>query len=147
MDSGVVALRTLKRRCFHVREVPLPDQLLDGLENHFGIRARQVDPEKANQPLWSFSRITAWRFVKGTLLQAGVVDRAATTRGLRHGFCVGVLQGGAPLTLVQRWAGHSRLSTTAIYLDVCGPEERSLAVGFWQASSANDVCADSSICQ
>jgi site-specific recombinase XerD len=42
------------------------------------------------------------------------------------------LQAGVPLNLAQRWLGHARISTTAIYAAACGPEERALAVRFWR---------------
>ena len=38
------------------------------------------------------ARITALRFVKGAMLEAGIVGRPACPRGLRHGFGVGTLQ-------------------------------------------------------
>jgi site-specific recombinase XerD len=54
---------------------------------------------------------------------------------LRHSFGVNALQAGVPLNLIQRWMDHARLSTTAIYADVIGPEEVSFAARFWQVSS------------
>ena len=33
--------------------------------------------------------------------------------------------------MIQRWLGHARLETTAIYLDVHGEEERELAMRVW----------------
>jgi integrase/recombinase XerD len=59
------------------------------------------------------------------------MGRAACPRGLRHGFGVGSLQSGVPLNLVQRWLGHARISTTAIYADASGPEELAFARHFW----------------
>jgi site-specific recombinase XerD len=35
---------------------------------------------------------------------------------------------------VQRWLGHARISTTAIYADACGPEEAAFARKFWNAA-------------
>jgi integrase/recombinase XerD len=134
LDSSVVALRTLKRRRHHVREVPIPPELMAAIDWHFGIRELQYDPGKANSRLWSFSRVTAWRFVKEAIMEAGVVGRAACPRGLRHGFGVGTLQAGVPLNLVQSWMGHARLSTTAIYANASGPEEIAFAEKFWQES-------------
>jgi hypothetical protein len=51
--------------------------------------------------------------------------------GLRHTFGVGTVQAGVPITLVQRWLGHSRLTTTAIYAAAVGPEELEFASRFW----------------
>jgi site-specific recombinase XerD len=134
LDCSIVALRTLKRRRPHVREVPIPRDLMTAIDWHFGIRELQYNLQKGNCRLWSFSRVTAWRFVKGIILEAGVVGRAACPRGLRHGFGVGTLQAGVPLNLVQHWMGHARMSTTAIYAHACGPEEIAFAERFWRES-------------
>ena len=37
---------------------------------------------------------------------------------LRHSFATNLLNKGVPITDVQFWLGHSRLSTTSIYLKV-----------------------------
>jgi site-specific recombinase XerD len=134
LDRNVVALRTLKRRRHHVREIPISPGLMQALDRHFDLAARQRDPDHANQRLWSWSsRVTTWRFIRGALLEAGVVGRLACPRGLRHGFAVTALQAGVPLNLVQRWLGHSRISTTAIYSNVSGDEEATLAARLWAA--------------
>jgi site-specific recombinase XerD len=65
-----------------------------------------------------------------------IVGRQACPRGLRHRFGVGTLQSGVPLNLVQRWHGHARMSTTAIYADVSGPEERAFAARFWEGRTS-----------
>ena len=69
-----------------------------------------------------------------------IIGRAACPRGLRHSFGVGTLQAGVPLNLVQRWLGHARISTTAIYTAACGPEEIAFAARFWEsrAGAAGD---------
>lgn len=62
---------------------------------------------------------------------AGIAGHQARSHGLRHGFGLGALQAGVPLTLLKRWMGHARLSTTEIYLDVIGPEEIAFARRLW----------------
>jgi site-specific recombinase XerD len=141
VDCSIVAFRTLKRRRPHVREVPIPRDLMTDIDWHFGIRELQQDAQRAKRRLWCFSRVTAWRFVKETILEAGVVGRAACPRGLRHGFGVGTLQAGVPLNLVQQWMGHARISTTAIYADACGPEEMAFAERFWRESELGGLSA------
>jgi integrase len=37
------------------------------------------------------------------------------------------------LNLVQRWLGHSSMTTTAIYLQAIGDEERTIAARMWSA--------------
>jgi integrase/recombinase XerD len=127
----VVAIRTLKRRRHHVREVPIPPELIAALDRHFGLTVRQRSLQRAEQRLWPWHRTTAWRIIKCVTRYAGVFGRHATPRGLRHAFGVGSLQSGAPLNLVQRWLGHARISTTAIYANASGPEELAFAARFW----------------
>lgn len=105
--------------------------LMKALDQHFDLGALQQNPDTAHQRLWSCSRVTAWRFVKGAMLEAGVAGRPACPRGLRHGFGVATLQASVPLNLVQRWMGHARIATTAIYTSVSGDEELAFAVKFW----------------
>jgi hypothetical protein len=70
---------------------------------------------------------------------AFLMGRAACPRGLRHAFGVGTLQAGIPLNLTQRWMGHARISTTAIYTKVCGPDEFAFAQRYWESFSARGL--------
>lgn len=133
-----MALRTLKRRKHHVREVPIPPSVMFQLDRHFHISEQQRDPFAACRRLWPWHRSTGWRIVKRVMTFAHIVGTQACPRGLRHAFGVGTLQSGAPLNLTQRWLGHARLSTTAIYADVSGAEELSFAARFW---SLDDTAA------
>jgi integrase len=132
LDECRVAIRTLKRRRFVVREVPLPRDLVHRLDRHFALGDRQRDPEIAADRLWTFCRETAWRFIRGGMDEAGVVGVAGCPRGLRHGFAVGALQANIPMNVVQRWLGHARMSTTSIYADVSGQEEAEFAARYWR---------------
>jgi site-specific recombinase XerD len=131
LASGLVSINTLKRRCSSVREVPLPEDLLAALDREFDLAGSQKFACRVNRRLWGFSRCTAWRLVKQLMARAGVHGLPACPRGLRHGFGVACVQAGIPITLLQRWMGHARLETTAIYTNVCGPEEREIARKFW----------------
>ncbi len=134
VERSVVSIRTLKRRRACVREVPIAPGLMAALDRHFRLSELQSNPEAANRRLWPWSRVTAWRFVKGAMVEAGIVGRPACPRGLRHGFGVGTLQALVPLNLVQRWMGHARISTTAIYADASGNEEAAFAARFWSCT-------------
>ncbi len=131
IERGVIAIVTLKRRKYSVREVPVPPSLIAALNREFGIDGAQRDSRQAGLPLWPWHRVTAWRLVKALMQKAGIVGAPACPRGFRHGFGVGTLQAGVPLNIVQRWLGHARLSTTAIYTEAAGPEERAFAARFW----------------
>ncbi len=135
LDAGVVIIVTLKRRAFSIRQVPLPPQLMQRLNVYFGLSRLQGDEVSSSTRLWAFCRMTAWRIIKQVMTLAKITGRQASPKGLRHGFGVAALQCGVPITLVQRWMGHARLSTTAIYLNVSGPEEVALAKKLWQFQS------------
>jgi site-specific recombinase XerD len=62
-----------------------------------------------------------------------VVGEANQRKALRHGFAIEAGQKGVPLNVIQRWLGHARLETTAIYAQALGNEERNLARRTWQA--------------
>jgi integrase len=138
VEAGVIALATLKRRRPVVREVPIPHELMAALDRRYALRAVQQESGTARLRLWRCCRTTVWRQMKALMAEAGVAGRPACPRGLRHGFGVGTLQAGVPITLVQRWLGHAQLRTTAIYTEVTGPEERRFADGFlrWSAARA-----------
>lgn len=123
--ANLIAIRSLKKRGkVVVREIPVPSQLVSAL-----LRGRKHDcPDR---PLWSFGRTLAWRRVKDVMAKAGISGLQASPRGLRHGFAVSAVLSGVPLTLVQKWLGHASLTTTAIYADVVGPEERAMASRMW----------------
>jgi site-specific recombinase XerD len=65
------------------------------------------------------------------LERAGIEGSQASPQGLWHGFGVVCIEKGIPLNLVQRWLGHAQLSTTAIYADAVGEEERGIAAKLW----------------
>ena len=140
MDECKVTLVTLKRRKFAIREVPIPERLMRRLDVFFSLRVAQRDPALAAGRLWPFSRVFAWQIIKDVMARADIHGAQACPKGLRHGAAVAMLQRGVSLHLIKRLLGHSRLSTTEIYLDVSGPEERELLAGFWQdAPSLNGL--------
>ncbi len=136
VELGVVAIVTLKRRGFFVREIPIPPELMASLDRQFELRAAQRDPDSAYQRLWRWSRVTAWRIIKDVMLHAEIFGPRATPRGLRHAFGVGTLQAKVPINLTKTWLGHASLRTTEIYTAACGPEELAFAERFWEASRA-----------
>jgi integrase/recombinase XerD len=132
LDIGVASIETLKRRTRGlVRQVPLPRPVLRELDREFDLRAAQRDPIRSRRRLWPWSRTTAWRRVKEVMAVADIHGGCAMPKGLRHAFGVGAFQTKVPPHLVQRWLGHASLRTTAIYGDVVGREERSIAARMW----------------
>lgn len=131
VEAGIVALRTLKRRRFVVREVPLPRKLVRQLAMAFGLSKAGAGDER----LWPWNRVTGWRLVRRVTGLAGIAWARGSPRGMRHGFAVAALQAGVPVTMVQKWLGHARLSTTAIYAAAAGDEERAFAARMWKAAA------------
>lgn len=131
LEAELITLRTLKRRKLVMRELPLPPWLILRLDRYFGLSTLRRDPPMADQRLWPWHRVTAWRLVRRLAFQAGITGRRASPRGLRHAMGVLALARGAPLNIVQKWLGHARMSTTAIYASACGPEEVAFAARFW----------------
>jgi len=138
-ERGIVAIRTLKRRKHHVREVPIPPALMAALDRHFGLTAAEPNALHMDRRLWPWHRVTAWRIIKRVMTCAAISARAASPRGLRHAFGVGTLQAGVPLNLTQRWMGHARMTTTSIYAEVCGAEEEAFAAQFWHVNDNSAV--------
>lgn len=120
-----------KRRRGLFRAVPLPAALLLELDRVHDLRAAQRDSARANQKIWPWCRTTAWSRVKDCMSIAVIAGPQATPKGLRHAFAVGALQAGVPINFVKRWLGHARLSTTEIYADAVGEEERIIARRLW----------------
>ncbi|MFT4117897.1 tyrosine-type recombinase/integrase [Bradyrhizobium sp.] len=125
-EAGFIAFRCLKKRNGKtvIREVPVPSDLLNAI--------RQMRATSEDDRLWHFSRSRAWQLVKDVMAKAHIPNGIhATPKGLRHGFGIHAVQSGIPLNLVQRWLGHARMETTAIYLQAMGCEERQIAMRMW----------------
>ena len=130
IDKTVI-IRSLKRRRDDLyRQIPLPEHFLDNIKifvkDKKGIGSINADTEN----LWLFALRTAARVVKRVMVSAHIYGVKACARGLRHGFAVNAVS-RVPLTQIKTWMGHANLSTTAIYLDVSGTEERQLAKRLW----------------
>lgn len=81
---------------------------------------------------WVSGRTWAREKVKAVMQAANLTDSASTMpKGLRHSFGVAAISNGIPLNLLQRWLGHAQRSTTAIYADAVGTEEKSIAARMW----------------
>lgn len=117
-----LTLRTLKRRRAVFRAVPVPQATIAML---------MVLSPDADGRLWPMHRATAWRAVKATMRRAGIAGPMACPKGLRHGFGIRAAGRNVPPNLIQRWMGHASLTTTAIYLDAVGVEERQFASRMW----------------
>jgi len=121
-DRSAVIFKTLKRRKRHFRCVPVPTFLIQSL--------LELN-ERGQSSLWIVHRATAWRWIKQVMADAKIEGPMATCKGLRHGFGVWAATQSVPPNLIQRWMGHASGTTTAIYLNVVGSEERMFAERMW----------------
>lgn len=121
-ERCVLTFRTLKRRRVAYRAVPIPESLAAQL---------RALPVVDGGRFWSMHRATAWRLVKATMQAAKIDGPMACCKGLRHGFGMHAASRSIPPNLIQRWMGHASGTTTAIYLDAVGVEEREFARRMW----------------
>ena len=65
-------------------------------------------------------------------MQAASIEGAmAMPKGLRHAYGIRAAVQKVPPNLIQRWLGHAKPDTTALYLDAVGNEEREFAKRMW----------------
>jgi integrase len=133
LAAGALVIESLKKRRTGIyRAVPVAPAVLDALDLVHGIRELQSCCGKGRgERLWPWSRMTGWRAVHAVMEAAGLDGPQASPKGLRHGFGVAAVSAGVPLDLVQKWLGHAQLTTTAIYANATGAEEKNIARRMW----------------
>jgi integrase/recombinase XerD len=133
IKDGVLVFESLKKRRKGIfRAVPVPPDLLDRLYRVHDLGTLHQRPDRGGGVrLWGWSRSTAWRRVGEVMQAAGIAGLHATPKGLRHGFGIKAVTSDVPLNMAQKWLGHARLSTTAIYTNATGPEEKQIAERMW----------------
>lgn len=124
-EATCVVYRSLKRRKVSFRAVPVPPDLMRDL-------ARLARGKKPEERLWPWCRQTAWRRIRWAMVEAGIAGPQATAKGLRHGFGIANAEQNVPASLTQRWMGHARIDTTAIYQQALGREEQAFARRLWR---------------
>lgn len=133
-EAKMIIFESLKKRRKGIyRAVPVPAEVITMLEEIHGEGPHNI--MTSDQPLWPFTRMTAYRRVRKVMDAAGITGAHAMPKGLRHAFGVTAIQSQVPLNLVQRWLGHADMRTTAIYANATGPEERSIATRMWRQAA------------
>jgi integrase len=132
LEAGVVIVESLKKRRRGVyRAIPVPWWLIRDLDAVFSVAAAQTDTKRRTTRIWWWGRTTASARVREVMLSVDVAPIRAMAKALRHAFAIVALMKNVPLNLVQRWMGHARISTTAIYADASGEVERTFAKRMW----------------
>lgn len=127
MRGSVLVFESLKKRRRGIyRAVPVPAHFLETLK-----AVHRLGTAGDERRLWRWSRTTGWRRVKEVMAAAAIRGLYATPKGLRHGFGIKAVTSEVPLNMTQKWLGHARLATTAIYTDAVGPEEQKIAERMW----------------
>jgi integrase/recombinase XerD len=126
LAAGVLVFESLKKRRKGLyRAVPVPGAFLNTLK-----AVHRLDAP-ADTRLWKWSRTTGWRRVREVMEAASIRGLCASPKGVRHGFGIKAVTSEVPLNMAQKWLGHARLATTAIYTDAIGPEELRIAERMW----------------
>jgi integrase/recombinase XerD len=126
IGEGVLVFESLKKRRKGIyRAVPVPPDFLETLETVHDLGAL------GDARLWDWSRTTGWRRVREIMDAAAIRGLCASPKGVRHGFGIKAVTSEVPLNMTQKWLGHARLATTAIYTDAVGPEEKKIAKRMW----------------
>jgi integrase/recombinase XerD len=124
--AGLLVFESLKKRRKGVfRAVPVPPDFMRILDSVHDLSAL------GDARLWPWSRTTAWRRVKEVMDAAAIQGLYASPKGVRHGFGINATANEIPLNMTQKWMGHARLETTAIYANAVGPEEQKIAARMW----------------
>jgi len=98
------------------RDVPVPDLLIDLLDEVHGIRRAQSGLQ-ADERLWPYTRKALFNRVIPVIAEAGITGGPhATPKGIRHGFLVHAIRRRILLTRLQRWMGHAEIDYTAAYV-------------------------------
>ena len=124
-ETSRVIFKTLKRRKLCFRAVPVPKDLMVDLGSLAHGKSR-------DERIWQWCRQTAWRKVKRVMRGAGITGAHAMPKGLRHGFGIANAEENVPMATTQRWLGHAKLETTAIYQQAVGREETAFAERLWR---------------
>lgn len=134
VGNAAIVFETLKQRKKGVfRAVPVPTRLLTYLQDFRNMARVHSEQECKDNRLWPWGRTTGWKKVKDVMHEAGIAENLCKPKALRHAFAVEAGQKGIPLNIVQRWLGHARIETTAIYASAIGDEERNLARRAWSS--------------
>ena len=126
-ENRIVFESLKKRKKGIFRSVPVPPTLIERLNLVHGIKESKAE----NTLIWNMGRMTQWRRISDIMKEAKIKGKKASPKGLRHSFGIHAVLSGVPITKIQKWLGHSHISTTAIYTDAVGKEEEELAKRMW----------------
>ncbi|WP_299829315.1 tyrosine-type recombinase/integrase [uncultured Roseobacter sp.] len=128
LEERILSVQTLKQRGKHViRELPMPAKLAA----EFSLAATASDALLWHEGGNPVPRITAYRWIKAVMREAGITGPKACPKGLRHAYGTRAILSGVPLHMLQLWMGHTSMQTTAIYATVVGRDQLVLSDRMW----------------
>ena len=133
-DQVIIVESLKKRRKGVYRAIPVLSSLLDTFDMVHGLQdiQRRGRRHALDQPLWSWSRTTAWRRVVAVMQQADIAAGPhRVPKGLRHGYALHALTKGVPLHRLSKWMGYSIMDVTALYANAVGEEQQAIAARMW----------------
>lgn len=128
-----LTIRTLKKRRVEHRIIPVPDSLINDLNNIYGITEIKKSSE-LKQPIIPWKRRNSYNVIIKVMERAGLKPGAyRCPKGLRHGFAIAALTCTPPVDLVtlRDLMGHASIETTACYCKVLGWEKRNIVSRMW----------------
>ncbi len=135
LSEKALIFRTLKKRGKVVhRAVQIPEEATCTIDMVHGLTEALKTQKRTilNKPLWPWSRMTGFRYIKSIMDEAGIPDGPhKSPKGLRHGFGVHAISKGVPLNMLSKWLGHSSLEMTSIYANALGEDQRGIAARMW----------------
>lgn len=120
--SGTLKQRAKKRHRF----VPVNKRFLKRL-----VKFAKQSGIRPYERIWKFSRDTALRRIKHCMELAGITDKRANSRTLRHTFAVACKMQGVPLDDIQKLLGHALIKNTMIYTNIMGKEQQRMIRHIW----------------
>ena len=128
ISNKALIFESLKKRKKGIfRSVPIPKEICDYLELVHEVKRNN----KPNGKVWPIARNTAFLQLRKIFVDADIDGKKACAKGLRHGFAIHALTKKIQINMVQKWMGHSQMSTTAIYANAIDEEERDIAQRMW----------------
>lgn len=126
IDSGRMMVHVHRGKGAKDRFVPMPQATLELLRQHYKTHRnpRWIFPAEgrnhklaatAEQPM---SESSVQLVIKTVLAQLRWDQRGISTHTLRHCYATHLLEEGVSLKLIQKYLGHSQLTSTMIYLHV-----------------------------
>lgn len=129
----IVTINSLKKRRGDIyRNVPVPDEYMDALVIAHDLIKKQKNVKHSKKRLWPWSRQYGYNIIKSLMIEANIPEgKHRSPKGLRHAYGINAISKDVPLNMIQKWMGHADITTTAIYANAIGKQEKAIADKMW----------------